>query len=123
MSFTVARERFKPVELPEANTASKIQQGSLVEGFAEGYGAVFCRVVVVDVQITLAREFEVQVSVLGHRVQHVVEESEAGFDLVFFLPYELVKMSTLGGRNERNGAGCERTVFEKCPFEEQMQMQ
>lgn len=41
---------------------------SLVEGLAQRDGAVLRRVVVVDVEVTLARQLQVQVAVLGHRV-------------------------------------------------------
>lgn len=54
---------------------------SLVEGLPQGDGAVFRRVVVVYVEVALARQLQVQVPVLGHRVQHVVQEPEAGVHL------------------------------------------
>lgn len=55
---------------------------SLVEGLAQGDGAVLRRVVVIDVEVALASELEVQVAVLGHRVEHVVKETQAGVHLV-----------------------------------------
>lgn len=53
----------------------------LVEGLAKGDGAVFRRVVVVYVEVALARQLEVEVPVLGHSVQHVVQEPEPSVHL------------------------------------------
>lgn len=55
---------------------------SLVERLAEGDGAVLRCVVVVYVEVTLARELQVQVAVLGHSVQHVIQESQPGINLI-----------------------------------------
>lgn len=45
---------------------------SLVEGFAQRDCAILCGVVIIDVQVARASELQVQVTVLGHRMQHVI---------------------------------------------------
>ena len=54
---------------------------SLVERLAKGNGAILRCVVVVNVEVALARELQVQVAVLGHRVQHVIQKSQPSIDL------------------------------------------
>mmetsp|Transcript_24757 Transcript_24757/g.58932 ORF Transcript_24757/g.58932 Transcript_24757/m.58932 type:complete len:208 (-) Transcript_24757:16-639(-) len=54
----------------------------LVERLANHHGAVLRRVVVADVQVALALEGEINAAVLGHSAEHVVEEPDAGVDVI-----------------------------------------
>lgn len=38
--------------------------------------------VVIDVEVALARQLQVQVAMLGHGVQHVVQEPQPGVHLI-----------------------------------------
>ena len=42
---------------------------------------VFDAVMVINIEITLATEFEIKPGVLGERIQHVVKKPDAGLDL------------------------------------------
>jgi len=52
------------------------------KGLPQRDGDVFDRVVVVHVQIAVARHLQVEAAVLGEEVEHVVEEADAGVVLV-----------------------------------------
>ena len=68
------------VRVPEAFDAGAVAQG-LVERRAQHEGAVLRGVVVVDLQVSLAGEFEVEAGVAREGIEHVIEEADPGGDL------------------------------------------
>ena len=54
----------------------------LGEQLAEHDADVFDGVVLIDVEIAFGVEFEIEAAVLGEQLQHVIEEADAGGDLV-----------------------------------------
>src|SRR5262249_13968710 len=77
-----ARQRLvqREVEAAGAGDALPITQG-LVDGVPERDPGVLDGVVLVDLQIALAADLGVEGAVPGERVQHVIEEGDAGRDL------------------------------------------
>lgn len=53
---------------------------SLLEAAAEHDSHILCRVVVADMEIALAFQFQRPAAVLGQSVEHVVQEADAGVD-------------------------------------------
>src|SRR6266550_1761860 len=51
-----------------------------IERFSQCQGAIFSRVVIVHLQIAFAGQRHVEARVAGHRVEEMVEESDAGLD-------------------------------------------
>ena len=68
-------------EVSGAQNAALVAEGA-VEGFAERDADVFDGVVLIDVEIAVAFEFEIECAVAGEQLQHVIEEANAGGDLV-----------------------------------------
>ena len=68
--------------MAEARQACRALQGVLERG-AEREEGVFGGVVIVDVQVALNADAQRPASVFGQRVDHVVEEADAGVDLDF----------------------------------------
>ena len=82
----------------------------LVEGLAERDADVFDGVVLVDVEVAGAGEGEVEATVAGEEFQHVVEEADAGGDLVDALAVDSELQRDLrlgGGAFDGAGAGLE----------------
>jgi hypothetical protein len=53
-----------------------------IKSLAEGNADVFDGVVLIDVEVALAGEFEIEAAVPREQLEHVIEESYAGGDLV-----------------------------------------
>src|SRR5437879_6392403 len=68
-------------EISGAQNAALGAEG-LVEGLAEDDTDIFDGVVLIDVEITAGFELEVEASVMSEEFEHVVEETDAGGDVV-----------------------------------------
>lgn len=68
--------------MSEARKASRALQRRF-ESTTKRKECIFARVVVIDVQVALAPYAQTPASVLGERVDHVVEEADAGVDVDF----------------------------------------
>src|SRR5664279_562636 len=55
---------------------------SLVERFAQSDANVFNRVMFINLEISIALEIEVECAVPSHKLQHVIEKSDAGANVV-----------------------------------------
>ena len=60
-----------------AQDAALVAEGA-VEGFAQRDADVLDGVVLVDIEIAVALEFEIECAVAGEQLQHVIEEANAG---------------------------------------------
>ena len=60
-----------------AQDAALVAEG-LVEGVAERNADIFDGVVLIDVEVALAQKIEIEGSVTGEELEHVVEEADAG---------------------------------------------
>ena len=58
----------------------------LVEGLAERDADIFDGVVLIDIEIAVALQFEVEAAVASEELEHVIEETDAGRDLVWPRP-------------------------------------
>ncbi len=67
-----------------------------MHGFAEGDANVFYGVVLVHVEIALRRYFEIEGSVAGYEIEHVIEETDAGVDAGFALAVEIEFEADIG---------------------------
>lgn len=62
-------------------TEAALFSEGLFESLAEQYRAIFGGMVIIDVEIALAAEVEIEASVFGERVKHVVKEAESRLDI------------------------------------------
>ena len=50
---------------------------------------VFHRVVLIHIQIALGVQLQIEAAMLGEQLQHVIEETDTGGDLVAAVPFDL----------------------------------
>jgi hypothetical protein len=60
---------------------------SAIEGFAECDANVFDGVMLIDIKITITIELEIKGAVAREEFQHVIEEANAGYDLVLAIAF------------------------------------
>ena len=73
-------------EVAGAQDAALVPEGA-VEGLAERDANVFDGVVLIDIQIAFAGEVEVERAMASEELQHVIEEADAGCDVVTALAF------------------------------------
>ena len=95
--------------------AGAVDAFAVAEGFgeelAEDDADVFDGVVLVDVEIAIGFELEVEAAVFGEELQHVVEEADAGGDLVAAAAFDVERAGDLrffGVSVQRGGAEARR---------------
>ena len=60
----------------------------LIEGLPKSKGAVFGGMMIIDLEITLAAQDQIEARMLGEADQHMVEKTDAGFDVSLAGPVE-----------------------------------
>lgn len=68
-------------EIPRSQDSLLISH-SLVKRFAEGDPNIFNRVVLIDVEISIAFKIEVESPMPRHKLQHVIKETDTGANVV-----------------------------------------
>jgi hypothetical protein len=82
-------------EVSGAIDAFAITEG-LREELADDDADIFNRVVLVDIEIAFGGEFEIEAAMLCEKLEHVVEEADAGRDLVGAFAFEAKFAADLG---------------------------
>ena len=87
-------------EVAGAVDAFAVAEG-LGEELAQDDADVFDGVVLIDVEVAGGLECQVEAAVLGEELQHVVEEADAGGDLVAALAFDPERAADLGFLGDR----------------------
>jgi hypothetical protein len=74
-------------KVPGAQNAALVAK-STVESFTERDANVFDSVVLIDVEVTIALEFEIEGSVACKQFQHVIEKANAGRNFVLAFAFD-----------------------------------
>ena len=69
---------------------------ALANKLAEHDADVFDGVVLVDVEIAVGVKLQIEAAVLGEQLQHVIEEADAGGDVVAAAAFDLERAADLG---------------------------
>ena len=99
--------------MAKADNAFTVTKG-LVEGHTEGDADVFVGVVVVDFEVAFGLDIEVEESVGGDLVEHVVEEGDAGIGVAVALAVDVDGDGDVGffsGAGDGGDAGGEFEVL------------
>ena len=98
-------------EVAGAEDAALVAEG-LEDGLAEGDAGVFDGVVLVDVEVALDGEGEIEAAVAGKELEHVIEEADAGGDLLGALAVKVEGESDFGfgGVAGDGGGGVPRSM-------------
>ena len=74
-------------EVSGAQNAALVAKGA-IEGLAQRDAHVLDGMVLVNVEVSIAFEFQVECAVAGEELQHVIEEANAGGDLVLAAAFD-----------------------------------
>ncbi len=77
-------------------TETALFSEGLFESLAEQYRAIFGSMVIIDVEIALAAQVEIEASVFGECVEHVVEKAEARLDIGESAAVEIEREGDIG---------------------------